>query len=590
MKKSYFLASLILLLIATAFHSCKKNSAEEQYTETVPPVVPDLSTQIYASVSGFVTDENGNGVEAASVKAGTLTTTTDAFGYFKIPTTTFAASAGFVVVSKTGYFNGIKTFLPVTSKENFVRMQLIPKIITGNCNSSAGGTVSTADGASVTLPADAVVLASNNTGYSGTVNVAMHWLNPSNQDLLQLTMPGDLRAIDSIGHLNWLTTYGMVAVELTGDAGQLLQIAPGKKAFLNFPVATGYQPDAPATLPLWYFNESNGLWKQEGNAIKSGNTYQGYVSHFSYWNVDIANPSLVKFAAQVLNTSLQPISNALVWVSIDGEPGSTHSDYTDADGRVNGMIPGNKNLTITIGAMCNPAAYTISTFTNHDIDLGSITIEAQGYEASFTGIVNNCNGQPVTNGYVIISSGNVNHAIEIENGTFSTSAMICPNSNGYVVAVDRATDQQSTQLNTAINAGTNNFGILNACSGPVVESITYTLDGNQITVTPPQHDFVGNYYSAYDSTGISATDVISAVTAFEIGFPGAAAIGTHTMNGLITLNQLLYIPTGPIIINVTSYGPAGDFITGSTTGNTIIKDMGGVDHTFSFTFTVIRDN
>ena len=268
MKK---LLPLLAIIFSCIFFlsACKKNSVDEQYIETVHPVIPDLSTQVIASVAGFITDEQGNAITGAIVKGSAVTVTTDDYGYFRITNASFAKSAGFVQVTRSGYFTGYRTFLPIAGKETFIRLQLIPKTITAIISATTGGTVSTADGAAITLPSNAVVTASTNTAYTGTVNVYAHWLNPIDQQTPQ-NMPGDLRGIDSSGYLNALITYGMLAVELTGNAGELLQIAAGKKASLSFPIPASLLGTAPASIPLWYFNESNGLWKQDGAAAKTG--------------------------------------------------------------------------------------------------------------------------------------------------------------------------------------------------------------------------------------------------------------------------------------------------------------------------------
>ena len=44
---------------------------------------------------------------------------------------------------------------------------------------------------------------------------------------------------------------------------------------------------APETINLWYFDEENGYWKEEGQAIKDGNKYVAEVTHFTWWNCDI---------------------------------------------------------------------------------------------------------------------------------------------------------------------------------------------------------------------------------------------------------------------------------------------------------------
>lgn len=114
-------------------------------------------------------------------------------------------------------------------------------------------------------------------------------------------MPGDLRGISTDGSLKTLTTYGMAAVELTGALGELLQIAPGQKASLTMPIPVAILSNAPATIPLWSFDEAKGLWKEEGQAIKTGSNYVGDVSHFSFWNCDVPN-NYVQFNCTVKNS------------------------------------------------------------------------------------------------------------------------------------------------------------------------------------------------------------------------------------------------------------------------------------------------
>ena len=137
----------------------------------------------------------------------------------------------------------------------------------------------------ISLPSNSVVNVATDAPYTGTVNVAVHWIDPTAVDLDQI-MPGDLRGIDETGSLKGLKTFGMTAVELTSASGELLQIASGKKATLTMPVPPALLSNAPSSIPLWYFDEINGLWKQDGTATKTGNTYVGDVSHFSFWNCD----------------------------------------------------------------------------------------------------------------------------------------------------------------------------------------------------------------------------------------------------------------------------------------------------------------
>lgn len=578
---------LLILSLANLLYSCKKNSVEEKYQETVSPVIPDLSTQINATVNGFVTDENGTPVEGATVKKGTSSTLTDEFGYFRLPNINFAKTAGFVEVTKNGYFKGIRTFIPVEGKETLVQLQLTPKTIVGTINSSSGGTVTTTDAASVSLPANAVVIASNNAPYTGTIHVAMHWLDPAN-DITQLTMPGDLRGIDSSGYLNVLSSYGMLAVELSGDAGELLQIANGMKASLNFPLPASLQSTAPASIPLWYFDENNGLWKEDGAAQKNGNSYQGDVSHFSWWNCDVPN-SLVNYKIQMVNTNLEPISGLSVSVSITGFSNPAFTAITNNEGKVCMMVPANAPLKIRVSSECNSNIYSTEMLsTNADVDQGTIQTDALQYSGTFVGTVNKCSGLPVTNGYVIIAGTNQLHAVEIENGTFSTAILVCPNATVSVVAVDRDASLQSPVQSVVVVSGENNCGTLAACNSGNSESISFLIDGFPTNLSAPFHLFTASFDPATFITNIHAVDQVSLSTSFDVSFSGPASItGSHEVEGSIILNGDTY--SGSFSnFSLNYYGIIGEFISGSFVGD--VNDSMGVPHTVICSFNVRRDS
>ena len=576
----------LIILLFCLFCGCKKNSVEEQYIETVQSVVADLSTQVYASVNGFISDENGNAVEGAIVKAGNHITATDTYGYFKIDSTVFSKSAGFVNVSKPGYFTGTRTFLPGAAVASFIRLQLIPKIITGTFSAASGGMVSTTEGAIVMLPAGAVVTAANGAAYTGTVNVAVHWLNPTDMEVTQQTMPGDLRGIDSSGYLNILTTYGMLAVELSDNAGELLQIASGKQASLSFPLPSSIQASAPFSIPLWYFNESNGLWKQDGTAIKNGNNYEANVSHFSWWNCD-GPSSVVNFKMQVVNNNSIPLINVPVFISKSGAPNSAFAVYSDAMGNINCMLPVNNNIDLKIGTVCNTSIYTrtIST-TSADVDLGTILIGGQQYSAKFTGTVNNCAGLPVTNGYVIIAAGGLNQAVDISNGVFNAGTLVCPGTSAAIIAFDRDASQNSIIQNSTLITGINDFGAILACNNTDVETLTYSIDsGPNTTLTAPFYLLTANYNFPNSITNINAFDQINSTSAFDMNFSGGTT-GSFAVDGPIIINQQSYTASSSVIIAV--YGLIGEFITGSYDG--VITDAGAVNHLLHCTFTIRRES
>ncbi|HCF63216.1 MAG TPA: hypothetical protein DEU93_02765, partial [Chitinophagaceae bacterium] len=259
----YIITSLLLCCIA--FYSCKKSDSLGGETP------PDLVSRVSASANGFVTNELYQPVQGATVKMGASTTTTDEFGFFEIINAQVVKNAAVITVQQPGYFNAIKTFAVESGRKHQTRIQLIPRVVIGSIDAATGGVASDANGMKVELPAAGVVNATTGVAYTGIVQVAAHWIDPSSS-ALTATMPGDLRALNSEGLMRTLITYGMIKVELTGSGGEKLQIANGKKSKLTFPLPATMSGSAPASIPLWYFDEDKGLWIEEGAATRVGNT------------------------------------------------------------------------------------------------------------------------------------------------------------------------------------------------------------------------------------------------------------------------------------------------------------------------------
>jgi hypothetical protein len=598
---------LIILSIATLaiFNSCRKDASHEQY---IPPSTdttkPDLSSKLTASVSGFITDENNNAVSGAQVTGGTQTVSTDQYGYFKISNASLSKTAAFIKVTFSGYFNGYRTFTANEGKETFIRLKLIQKTAIGTINATTGGTATTSDGGSVTLPANAVVNATSNVAYTGTIHVAAHWINPTDSNNLQLNMPGNLLGIDTAGYLKILATYGMLAVELTDDAGNVLQIATGKQATLSFPIPTSLSSSAPATIPLWSFNETNGLWIQESSATKKGNNYVGNVSHFSYWNCDIGY-SPVPFKAQlVVDSTLTPLANIEVRVT-GSEYNCYNHGYTDTSGFIYGMVPANANLTLNISTDCRNSDYSKNfTTANASVDLGTLAYSNSG--AVISGSVLGCNNLPVTNGTVFIQLNDQNLITTIQNGSFSlhTLAVGCTNNSAYIIAVDSNANTQSTSQLITLSAGVNNIGTISTCSLNADQYMIISIDSaTPLTPTPTLNGGSYTIYSLADTSTL--INYVFTNNAFgngdnlDIKLGGFNNVGNHPLwhNGQAgttitigtsqTTDNSYYQPS-PFTTSITEYGNVGEFISGNFTATFHMFNNSAEDHTINCSFRIKR--
>ena len=165
--------------------------------------------------------------------------------------------------------------------------RLTPVGATQSFDAAAATTISVpGTPAQVTLPAAGLVNASG-TAATGTVTAEITPINPATNPA---NMPGNYMA-QALGNNTPqpIESFGALNVTLKDGAGNALNLAAGQTATIRIPLATR-SPSVPATIPLFYFNETTGLWVEEGTAALAGTApnqyYEGTVSHFTYWNAD----------------------------------------------------------------------------------------------------------------------------------------------------------------------------------------------------------------------------------------------------------------------------------------------------------------
>ena len=577
-----FYNTFILIISLAAFISCKKNDITPV---TEPNInIPDFVTKVNSSVSGFVTNENNEAVANATVTVGSVSITTDHYGYFEVKDVQVIKSAATVSVSVPGYFKAVKTYLAENNRSAFFRIKLIPKTVSGTFTATAGGNISLSNGLSISFPSNSIST-SNGALYTGNVNVTAYWLDPASADLNKI-MPGDLRGVDNAGGLRSLATYGMMGVEMTGSTGQALQIAAGKKVSVTLSIPSTLLVSSPATIPLWYFDEAKGLWIEEGTAIKTGNNYVGEVTHFSYWSWDIPD-NYVQFNCTVTDASGNPIANTLIKISETSQTHNIRYGYTDSAGYTSGAVPANTQLLIEVidesGCNAQPYSQTFNT-TSANISLGTITLPAAA-SATLTGNIVNCSGNPVTNGYILLNRGGMNFRYNVSNsGSFHFTTQLCPsNNNVLLIAEDAATIQQGAPMPLTLVPGTNTVGTLTACGANSQQFINYTIDGVPHSFMIPGDSISMTLYSP-NATHVRAwNNNTYAQLSFTSQLNGT---GTADLYDFVSTELEYYIPTVDSL-TITEYGGVGGFIAGNYSG-TFVSQIGQPDAYVACSFRVRR--
>lgn len=315
-------------------------------------VIPNQSTRIAVlngtmkttELYGLVHDNNGNPISGVTVGSGTAVTTTDASGTFALANIEVVKGRTVVDFKKDGYFTVVRSFTEADKDEWDVVMigkDDATSATSESYKSNEKVTLETLDGMQVEMPADGYKNAATGAAYNGTVNTEMVYLNPDDDNFASMMPGGDLAAVRSDNSEVQLVSYGMTKVDMSDASGNKLQLQDGKEAELTFPIPESFKgKELPATIPLWSFNESTGLWEEEGEATLQDGVYVGSVKHFSWVNLDWPE-SRVTCVITVKTKTGKVVPRTIVHV------GQTTA-VTNAEGRAQCFIPENTDVDICI--------------------------------------------------------------------------------------------------------------------------------------------------------------------------------------------------------------------------------------------------
>jgi len=474
MTKLYSKNTAVIIITAIIIlFACKKSTLSDPGTGNGSGAGTGNGT-----VMGIITDLNNSPLSNATVVGGTATALTDANGKFTLTKVQFIAGTVVVNVTKDGFFQGSKNFVSTTAAVSNAKIQLIPKPASSTIIASSGGDVTVSGGGAVQFN-PGFINATNGNIYTGNVSVSASYFNPTDQNF-SATVPGDLKAVSAANQQGVLQSFGVVAVEMNDASGNKLQLASGKTATITLPIPSLLQSNAPAIIPLWYFDNTKGVWKQEGTASKQGNNYTGIVNHFSFWNVGDLSEAVNLTVSFTDSVSGAPAINLYVKL-IQNDSTGTYG-YTDSTGTASGLVPVNEVLYMKVFNQCGALVYSksigpFSTNTN----LGNIRIANGNCNpltpvAGFTYSPGNTS-LPVT---VTFTNTSINTTSWLWKFGDSTSSTDQNPAHTYTIAGDFP-----VYLTATGPAGSNTVGQVIHISGPPspVAGFTYSVGNTSLPVT-----------------------------------------------------------------------------------------------------------
>lgn len=537
-----------------------------------PDAAPE---QFTATLNGQVFDAYGTPLSKATVKLGSRQVTTDDSGYFRVDNAMLNRNNTIVFAEKQGFFKAIKTF-NASQGENRIELMLLYKNLLGSFESTTGGTVGLSNGSKIEIPADGVHKATGGT-YTGTVRVFAEYIDPASNNLKGL-MPGSMLGNDKSGNKIIVSPFGVLSVVLESADGELLKMAKGKKATLTTLISQSLQASAPATVSMGYLDEETGLWQEEGTATKQGNTYEGAVSHFSYWVMYYSYPA-IDFSVRYVNPTGGPMINYGVEAYYTN--GNTAGwGYTGSNGELEGQLPANVPFTLVLKAPYYPCYTPIHSInlpaSATNISLGTVVVVNPPTEKTLKGRLRDCNGNPVRSGCVLVWFNNIWYPTSTfvnQAGEFSLLMIPCAGvlSECKILAIDSLGNKQTALINVSLNQPVTDVGDINVCDQAAGQFINYQIGGsgwwnwNSIySYTPEPHlSIIGK-----NSSTAAALNCSNGQFGFWFGFTHNNAPGTISITYLYEEEMWgSYEIVTPFYGTLTKFPlQAGEFYEGSFQG------------------------
>ena len=435
----YFFVGLVFFL---SFSQCAEEDSfssqgivgADPYENTQNARIDAEITQnkIITSLIGTVTNSNGNAMAGVEVSAGGKTKMTNSDGTFLFEEVEINADFVKVTANKTGYFQAIKTFTPTGSALNSVNLMLVQKNDTKTFSSTAGGNIVFANGIQIQFDANEIVNQETGTPYTGNVTIVSHYYNPTASNFAE-SMPGNLNGFDASNNFVALDSYGMIAVEMTDEAGNKLNIAKGQKVSIKIPKPT--VENAPATIPLWRLNETYGMWVEVGTASLVGDYYVGEVDHFSSYNLDVKFVDPFRLKIQLRDENNKPLKGQKAFVQVEGRV-SKLEVITDENGKFE-LYNADKNLKyiVSIPLTCKTITETFGSYTDLNAEVVNEKLEniADSQAATYTikGELEACEGYTPAAGDVVLiklEKDGTNYSFTSKTdaqGKFDISKLVC---------------------------------------------------------------------------------------------------------------------------------------------------------------------
>ncbi len=589
-----FLKTISLCLLFIGINSCQRDDSPSELNSSQnnnrDPFIENYGNQITRTFMGRVFYSFDQPLKDAIVTIGNQFTFTDENGIYIIENANVYERFAYITAEKDGFFHSSRTVIPTIGINNVdIKCQsiLLTEVTTSGIQETFENTN---QGTKIMLPGE--YSDENGNDYVGDVKVYISRIYSEYENLI----PGMYYASDQNNEERFLRPFEIFRIELEGENGERLNISEGFDAEFEITVHQNNLEDAPSLIPLWHFDETAGYWKEENQASLVDGKYIVNVNKSGV--LSCSTPSeTASLCLNVVDQNGDPLENYTVSLSTTNY--NLKNEHTNIDGQACGMIPTNESLTVNIHSFSYCDNYdthneTIGSFNSDSEITIVVPSDSEIIKETVSGTFYSCNGNPVTDGYVLLKHSN-NYDVyffrQVTDGTFEYNITRCSVYSNFNILGYSNDELESTELNS-YNYTTPETVIPDtySCFQPE-EYIIYQVDNH------PQirHD-------RYINSGLEGDNIYHFLNIHNNGAELSIGSTLDSLEGVHTTNDGLYFyihfdNNGDSMgwsteyyfeINITNVAyNIGEFTDGTFSGYYV--DGAGINHTVSGEIHAIRD-
>jgi len=386
-----------LLFAITFLFSCGK---EEIFEPRILPIYPSETEEtLNTSIVGKVFNKNKEPISGASIflqtSSNSSSTVTNDKGVFEFIETNIKGPIARISIKSNGMFDAFKNIDIQDSLINYTEVLLKPKSTPLTFNSNSNGDISFSDGSNLVIPKNSIITQSGEK-YEGLVNVYHNIIDPTNSNF-SIEIIGGLWGISLNDSIQALTSFGMIQIELEDELGNELNLLNTKEASLTFNIPQSLLNISPEEIPFWFYDENLGIWVEEDIAIKSGNSYEVGLKHFSAFNFDLKDAPFCLSGSISHNGT--PFRYTRVEATLESLGISTGGWVSDEGTFMFNQLPQGEDIKLSFYDICDNIIET-KDIESINSKLTLDEIEITDIPSQISGMVFGCDGAAISNGIV----------------------------------------------------------------------------------------------------------------------------------------------------------------------------------------------